>query len=128
MIKLDVEGAEFELVEHLLTSKSTGPISVLAIEWHHKRRGVRMMDRRLLRNQMLALEKRLAAVGVQTLPWDELQRWCAECDCRQCVDERGNARTERGKHIGAAASTLRTRLAARVGRRVTRTRGSGSGR
>jgi hypothetical protein len=72
VVKLDIEGGEWELLAHLLEGGAAHLIDFLAVEWHVAQRsagGVR--ERRRLRAWQTQLEARLLAAGVRTLrSWD----------------------------------------------------------
>ena len=67
-VKMDIEGAEFEVLEHLLQHDAAGLIDTLAVEWHTNKRGrARELARLLARQQRI--QKGLQRAGVQFRAW-----------------------------------------------------------
>ena len=65
---MDIEGAEFEVLEHLLQHDAAGLIDTLAVEWHTNKRGrARELARLLARQQRI--QKGLQRAGVQFRAW-----------------------------------------------------------
>lgn len=66
-IKVDIEGAEFELFEHLINRGVAELIDVASIEWHtHKRESGR---RGAMLQRQLHITRELQRVGVQLTDW-----------------------------------------------------------
>lgn len=72
-VKIDVEGAEFDLLEHLLAARAgavAGLLDELAIEWHaHK---FPPLERPKLKARRTAIASKLKAAGVRFVDWDRL--------------------------------------------------------
>ena len=75
-LKVDVEGAEFELLHHLVRTGAANLIDQLAVEWHaHK---FPRDERAQLTARRIAIESQLAAAGVKTVDWAQMYdagRW-----------------------------------------------------
>ena len=69
-IKMDIEGAEFEVLEHMLRSSHAGLIDTLAVEWHTTKRGQggALMS---LRKRQDAILQGLRRAGVRLVEWKD---------------------------------------------------------
>ena len=66
-IKCDIEGAEFDLFEHLLRTGAAGIIDEASVEWHLSKRP--MAEKQALRVRQNSISKRLMACGVRLTTW-----------------------------------------------------------
>ena len=67
---MDVEGAEFELLQHLVRSGAAGLVDQLAVEWHaHK---FPRAERERLKARRVAIESQLAAAGIKSVDWAQM--------------------------------------------------------
>ena len=74
IIKLDIEGGEWELLEHLLSSGTAPLIDYMSVEWHLGQRAPRpTAERRQLKKRQHRIGQQLSEAGVRTL-----HRWDAE--------------------------------------------------
>ena len=64
-LKVDIEGAEFEVFEHLLDKGAAGLVDTASIEWHTDKRGGG------LKQQQRRLTKRLGRAGVRLGTWGD---------------------------------------------------------
>ena len=68
-LKCDIEGAEFELLEHLLETGAAGLIDEASIEWHLDKRAQRGRERVHLKSRQRSIAERLAQAGVRLTEW-----------------------------------------------------------
>lgn len=75
-VKMDIEGAEFDVMEHVIKSGAVGLIDQIALEWHaHK---YPMPEKEKLNKRRAAIEANLTAAGVKMIDWDQFYdsgRW-----------------------------------------------------
>ena len=69
-IKMDIEGAEFEVLEHLLRTKRAALIDTLAIEWHTTKRG-QGGGRVTLQKRQAGILDSLRREGVRFIDWQD---------------------------------------------------------
>jgi len=67
-VKMDIEGAEWEVLEHMLRVRQAGLMDVLAIEWHTAKRAAGGARRSLERRRESIVEQ-LRRVGVTVVDW-----------------------------------------------------------
>ena len=67
-VKMDIEGAEFEVLEHLVRTGAAAQIDTLAIEWHTHKRGLGGL-RLSLHERQKRIEKKLRSFGVNLIKW-----------------------------------------------------------
>ena len=67
-VKMDIEGAEFEVLEHLLRTDRARLIDTLAIEWHTSKRGAGGA-RATLQSRRDAILRGLSRAGVRIIDW-----------------------------------------------------------
>ena len=67
-VKMDIEGAEFEVLEHLLRSGRASLIDTIAVEWHTQKRGQGGARTALLKRQE-EINARLRREGVKLVVW-----------------------------------------------------------
>tara|TARA_B110001452_G_C15235819_1_gene427872 strand:+ start:1821 stop:2726 length:906 start_codon:yes stop_codon:yes gene_type:complete len=73
VMKLDVEGAEYELLEHLVERGAMGLVDWLAVEWHLGQRAPRKGSKReQLERRQERLEHQLKKMGVRRFVWENL--------------------------------------------------------
>lgn len=67
-VKMDIEGAEFEVLEHLLRTGSAPLIDTLAIEWHTSKRG-QGGAKALLMKRQAKIASGLTRAGCKVIEW-----------------------------------------------------------
>lgn len=72
-LKMDIEGAEFEVLEHLLRSGRALLVDTLAVEWHISKRA-QGGARAALQLRQAAILKGLARANVKIVDWEGLVR------------------------------------------------------
>ena len=71
MVKLDIEGGEWELLEHVIASGGAHLIDYLSVEWHLGQRAPHpTAERQQLKNRRKRIDRDLRSVGVRMLPWE----------------------------------------------------------
>ena len=72
-MKLDVEGAEYELLEHLVARDAMRLVDWLAVEWHLGQRAPRKGPKRTnIEMRQDRLERHLRDLGVRRFVWEDL--------------------------------------------------------
>lgn len=69
-LKMDIEGAEFEVLEHVLRSGHATLIDTLAVEWHTAKRG-QGGARTALQKRQTAILSGLRRAGVRLIEWKD---------------------------------------------------------
>lgn len=69
-VKMDIEGAEFEVLEHLIRTGAAARVDTLAIEWHTHKRG-RGGLRMALQERQRRIEQALGRMGVKLIKWGD---------------------------------------------------------
>ena len=67
-VKMDIEGAEFEVLEHLLRTGAAALIDTLAVEWHTAKRGL-ARELAHLRTRQNRIQQGLQRMGVRFSTW-----------------------------------------------------------
>lgn len=68
-VKMDIEGAEFEVLEHVLQTGIARLIDLLAVEWHTSKRADKGIAREALKRRQGSILHRLAQSGVKVVEW-----------------------------------------------------------
>lgn len=66
-VKMDIEGAEFEVLEHLLDRGAAVLLDNMSIEWHTAKRGFGAAAK--LQRRQAAIIRRLRRAGVRMIEW-----------------------------------------------------------
>ena len=73
-LKVDIEGAEFEVFEHLLKERAARLVDVASIEWHTAKRGAK-------RDRAARIDAELRRAGVRLMPWGDARLSSTEAAC-----------------------------------------------